>query len=115
MGSIFSRLYRFGVRFGGFLFLAVSLAACSSLPFPAFDLSPKYQEPQFVVPDSWEGTSSFVKANPSDDVLRPDWWKLYDDPILNSLVEQAMAANPDLHAAAERFVQARNAMMKARS
>lgn len=113
METIFSNLCRLGLRFGSFLFLAVSLAACNT--FPAFDLSPKYQEPQFVVPDSWEGTSSFVKANPSDDVLRPDWWKLYDDPILGSLVEQAMAANPDLHAAAERFVQARNAMMKARS
>jgi len=113
MEPIFSNLCRLCVRFGGFLFLAVSLAACST--FPAFDLSPKYQEPQFVVPDSWEGTSSFIKANPSDDALRPDWWKLYDDPILNSLIEQAMAANPDLHAAAERFVQARTVMMKARS
>lgn len=113
METIFSNLCRLGVRFGSFLFLAVSLAACNT--FPAFDLSPKYQEPQFVVPDSWEGTSSFVKANPSDDALRPDWWKLYNDPVLDSLIEQALAANPDLHAAAERFVQARNAMMKARS
>ncbi len=47
--------------------------------------------------------------------LRPDWWKLYDDPVLNRLIEQAMAANPDLQAAAERFVQARYMMMKARS
>ena len=85
------------------------------LPFPAFNLSPTYQAPEFVVPDSWEGTSPFVKANPSDDALRPDWWKLYNDPILNGLVEQGIAANPDLQAAAERFVQARNSMMKARS
>jgi NodT family efflux transporter outer membrane factor (OMF) lipoprotein len=115
MEPIFSNLYRLSVRFGSFLFLTVSLTACSSLPFPAFDLSPKYQEPQFVVPDSWEGTSAFVKANPSDDILRPDWWKLYDDSVLHSLIEQAIVANPDLHAAAERFVQARNVMMKARS
>jgi len=40
---------------------------------------------------------------------------LYDDPVLNRLEEQAMAANPDLQAAAERFVQARDMMMKARS
>lgn len=113
METIFSNLYRLSIRFGSFLFLTVSLAACNT--FPAFDLSPTYQEPQFVVPDSWEGTSSFVKANPSDDVLRPDWWKLYDDPVLNSLIDQALVANPDLHAAAERFVQARNEMMKARS
>ncbi|MBN9127362.1 MAG: efflux transporter outer membrane subunit, partial [Nitrosospira sp.] len=70
---------------------------------------------EFVVPDTWEGTSDFVKATPSDDAVRPDWWKLYDDPVLNNLVEQAIAANPDLQAAAERFIQARNSMMKARS
>ncbi|MDN5836875.1 MAG: efflux transporter outer membrane subunit, partial [Nitrosospira sp.] len=114
-GTHTSKLCRLGIRYGGFLFLAASLGACSSLPFPAFNLSPTYQPPQFVVPDSWEGTSDFVKAKPSDDALRPDWWKLYDDPILNSLIEQALAANPDLQAAAERFVQARYAMMKARS
>ncbi len=110
-----SNLFRLGARFGGYVFLAASLGACSAIPFPAFDLTPTYQAPEFVVPDSWEGTSDFVKANPSDDALRPDWWKLYDDPILNSLVEQGMVANPDLHAAAERFIQARDAMMKARA
>lgn len=110
-----SDLCRLGVRFGGFLFLAVGLVGCASLPFPAFDLSPKYKPTEFVVPDSWEGTSDFVKAKPSDDALRPDWWKLYDDPILNNLIEQGIAANPDLQAAAERFIQARHSMMKARS
>ena len=113
-GTHISHFCRLGARFGSFLLLA-SLAACASIPFPAFDLSPEYKAPEFVVPDSWEGTSDFVKANPSDDALRPDWWRLYNDPILNSLVEQAIAANPDLQATAERFVQARNSMMKARS
>jgi NodT family efflux transporter outer membrane factor (OMF) lipoprotein len=50
-----------------------------------------------------------------DGDLRPDWWKLYDDALLTSLIEQAMAANPDLQAAAERFVQARDVMMQVRS
>ncbi len=113
MGSLFLNLWRFGIRFSGYLLIVASLAACST--FPAFNLAPSYKPTQFVVPDSWEGDSPFVKANPSDDKLRPDWWKLYDDPVLDGLIEQAMAANPDLHAAAERFVQARNIMMKARS
>src|SRR5262249_54120218 len=52
---------------------------------------------------------------PSDSELRTDWWRVFNDPVLNRLVEQAMAANPDLEAAAERFVQARDMMMKARS
>ena len=97
----------------GLLLLTLSFSACST--FPAFDLSPTYQPPEYVVPASWRGASPFVEANPSDGELRPDWWKLYDDPVLDSLVEQAMGANPNLQASAERFLQARDMMMKARS
>ena len=97
---------------GVLLFLTV--AACSDM-FPTVDLSPPYQPPEYVVPASWHGQSPFVEAKPSDGELRPDWWKLFDDPVLTMLIEQAMAANPDLEAAAERFVQARDMMMKARS
>ncbi|GKS64373.1 RND transporter [Nitrospira sp.] len=95
------------------LFMILNLSACGW--FPAVNLAPTYEPPQYVVPDSWQGSSPFVVANPSDEALRPDWWKLYDDPTLDRLIEQAMAANPDLHAAAERFVQARDIMMAARS
>ena len=102
------------VWLGSWLLPLLSLTACSNL-FPTLDLSPPYQPPEYVVPASWHGSSPFIEANPSDGDLRPDWWTLYDDPALNTLIEQAMAANPDLEAAAERFVQARDMMMKARS
>jgi len=93
------------------LLLALNLSAC----LPHVDLAPDYQPAQFVVPASWHGASPFVEAKPSDGELRSDWWTLFNDPVLNKLEEQAMAANPDLQAAAERFVQARDMMMKARS
>ncbi|WP_455379409.1 efflux transporter outer membrane subunit [Petrachloros mirabilis] len=92
----------------------LTLSACSDW-LPHVDLAPPYQPPQYVVPASWHGASPFVEAKPSDNVLRQDWWKTYDDPVLDRIEEQAMAANPDLQAAAERFVQARDMMMKARS
>ena len=91
----------------------LNLAACGW--FPAVNLAPKYEPPQYVVPDSWHGSSPFVEAKPTDGELRPDWWKLFNDPALDKLIEQGMAANPDLQAAAERFVQARDIMMAARS
>lgn len=100
-------------RSSGLLLLALSLSACNT--FPAADLAPTYDPPQYVVPVSWHGSSPFVEAKPSDGELRPDWWKEFNDPVLNRLEEQAMAANPDLQAAAERFVQARDVMMRARS
>ena len=95
------------------LLLALSLSACST--FPAVDLSPPYEPAQFVVPASWHGSSPFVEAKPSDGELRQDWWTLFKDPVLNGLEAQALTANPDLQAAAERFVQSRDVMMKARS
>ena len=93
------------------LMMAFHVSAC----LPHIDLAPDYQPAEFVVPASWHGSSPFVEAKPSDGELRQDWWALFDDPVLNNLEEQAMAANPDLQAAAERFVQARDMMMKARS
>jgi len=107
------RASRTAVLCASFVLLALTLPACGW--FPAVDLSPTYTPPQYVVPASWHGSSPFVEAKPADAELRPDWWKLYDDPVLTKLIEQALAANPDLQAAAERFVQARYVMMKARS
>jgi outer membrane protein, multidrug efflux system len=109
-----SRTSRVVALSAGFVLLALTLPACSWWG-PAVDLAPSYEPPQYVVPISWRGSSPFMEAKPADAELRPDWWKLYDDPVLNRLIEQALAANPDLQAAAERFVQARYVMMKARS
>lgn len=94
---------------------ALTLSACSTDWLPHVDLAPTYQPPEYVVPVSWRGASPFVEANPSDGELRSDWWTVFNDPVLNRLVEQAMAVNPDLQAAAERFVQARDVMMQVRS
>jgi outer membrane protein, multidrug efflux system len=109
------RIFLARARRYGMLLLALNLSACSSDWLPHVDLAPSYEPPQYVVPASWHGETPFVEAKPSDDELRQDWWKLYDDALLNSLIEQAMAANPDLQAAAERFVQARDVMMQVRS
>ncbi|MEP6889039.1 MAG: efflux transporter outer membrane subunit [Nitrospirales bacterium] len=98
----------------GLVLLALTVSACGDW-LPHVDLAPDYQPAQFVVPASWHGASPFVEAKPSDGEVRPDWWTLFNDPVLNKLEEQAMAANPDLQAAAERFIQARDEMMKARS
>jgi outer membrane protein, multidrug efflux system len=109
------RIFLARARRYGMLLLALNLSACSGDWLPHVDLAPAYEPPQYVVPASWHGETPFVEAKPSDGELRPDWWKLYDDALLNNLIEQAMAANPDLQAAAERFVQARDVMMQVRS
>lgn len=93
------------------LLVLLNLAACGW--FPVVKLAPMYEPCRYVVPDTWHGSSPFAEAKPADGKLRPDWWKLYGDPVLYKLAEQAIEANPDLQAAADRFVQAHNMMMKA--
>lgn len=87
----------------------------SCLSGPAIDLAPDYSTPEYVVPDSWNGSGPFIKAKPSEGEIRSDWWKLYKDPVLNKLEKEVMEANPDLEATAERFIQARYEMLKVRS
>ena len=109
-----SRTWLCRVWRSGFVLLALTVSACGDW-LPHVDLAPHYEPAQFVVPASWHGASPFVEAKPSDGEVRPDWWILFNDPVLNKLEEQAMAANADLQAAAERFIQARDEMMKTRS
>lgn len=91
----------------GWLLLLVLLSGCNW--FTVTDL------PQYVVSDSWHSSSPSVDAKPVDGELRRDWWKPYGDPVWKWLIEQAMAANPDLRATAERFVQAHDVMSRVRS
>ena len=39
--------------------------------------------------------------------LPSDWWRLYDDATLNGLLQEALAANPDLRAALANLDKAR--------
>jgi len=86
--------------------LALALASCA--------VGPRYQAPQppataaggFV---STDGSS--VTALP----LQPLWWRLYEDPILDRLVGQALTENNDLKAAAANLAYAQGLLSEARA
>ncbi|MDR8401808.1 efflux transporter outer membrane subunit [Paraburkholderia sp. USG1] len=40
----------------------------------------------------------------------PVWWKLYDDPVLNGLVDEALQSNTDLRVAAANLARSREAL-----
>ncbi|MEL0254159.1 MAG: TolC family protein, partial [Novosphingobium sp.] len=47
--------------------------------------------------------------------LPADWWRLYNEPALDSLIEDALHANTDLRQAVARIDRARAALRGARS
>lgn len=92
----------------------VLLPACTSKR-DIIDLSPKYEPPTLIVPRDWRGQSPFKLASPQDNTYNGQWWKIFHDPVLDKLHEKFQESNPTLQAAAERFIQSRFEMMKARS
>lgn len=78
-----------------FLFLACALCACAGL-------RSAYTTPEASIPPSWAGQSlnaTVAETGP--------WWKAFHDPVLDDLVDQALARNNDLAAAAMRVRTAR--------
>ncbi|HWK46768.1 MAG TPA: efflux transporter outer membrane subunit [Stellaceae bacterium] len=80
------------------LALLAALAGCT--------VGPDYHPPATTAPDQWAGAKSGAIDTTATAEL-DHWWAGFNDPVLNDLVERAIAANYDLKLATERVVQAR--------
>ncbi|HEX7694799.1 MAG TPA: TolC family protein, partial [Sphingomonas sp.] len=63
---------------------------------------PDYHPPEHAVSTNTAATGDFVSGRDPAFVNAPlpdHWWRLYDDPRLDALVEQALSANADLRQA----------------
>jgi NodT family efflux transporter outer membrane factor (OMF) lipoprotein len=85
---------------------ALALAACAVGP----DYSPK--------PVSASAAAPFVSAQASTLVSEAqptgNWWRLYDDPVLDGLVQDALSANTDIRVAVARLAKARASLREER-
>ena len=86
-------------------FASLALASCAVGP---------------TAPDAEGGrvaSGAFVSASTpavTAEVARDDWWRLYEDPILDGLIGQALAENNELEAAAANLRRVRAALGEAR-
>lgn len=85
---------------------ALALAACAT-------------GPDYVAPSTPAAASGqFVAANsPAVQPLAPvaeNWWRLYDDPVLDGLIADALAHNTDVRAAVARLERARASLRGAK-
>jgi NodT family efflux transporter outer membrane factor (OMF) lipoprotein len=88
-----------------------ALAACTTV-------GPNYQVPTAAAVTAPAAQGGFVGAASSaisQDEPPAGWWRLYQDPVLNGLVEQALAANTDLRAAAANLARAEAVESEARA
>ncbi len=93
-----------GFRHGGRLSSAISLVLVSGW-LSACAVGPDYAQPQTQMPDTWHAElTKGLKTGQAD--LRT-WWKTFDDPLLDSLIERSTAGNLGVKQAVARILQAR--------
>jgi outer membrane protein, multidrug efflux system len=83
--------------FKSFALLAAALAinGCS--------VGPRYTAPQ-TPPATYHSTDPRLI---NDSAFDPRWWKQFEDPVLDSLIQKSLAANTTIRAASARFAQSR--------
>ena len=82
---------------------ALSLGACAAV-------GPNYHVPDAAVVRAPAAQAPFIGTAPgiaTDAALPARWWHLYNDPVLDDLEAQALAANTDLRVAAANLEHAR--------
>ena len=76
--------------------MAAALAACTTV-------GPDYHVPKDAVVKRDAANAPFMGAAEKafkSDPLPADWWRLYQDPVLDKLIAKAFSANADLRVAA---------------
>ncbi|BEG73931.1 efflux transporter outer membrane subunit [Achromobacter xylosoxidans] len=91
------------------LMLSAALAGCAAV-------GPDYQVPAGSVATRPDAQAPFAEAR--EGVFQRDqvpgrWWRLYSDPVLDGLVEKALAANTDLRVASANLERAQAAVREA--
>lgn len=93
------------------LMLTAALAGCAAV-------GPDYRTPADAAAQRPDAQAPFLESHEAayrQDAPPGRWWRLYDDPALDGLVEQALAANTDLRVAAANLERAQAATREAQA
>ena len=69
-----------------------------------FEVGPNYGRPPAPVAPDWIDAADVRVRKDAEDLSR--WWTVFNDPVLNTLVETAYVQNPSLRAAGVRVLEA---------
>src|SRR3974390_811252 len=73
-------------------------------------VGPDYVKPKVETPEAYR----FAEANVQDSANTP-WWEQFDDPVLDQLIDEAVANNKNIQIAVARVEQSAGALMQTRS
>jgi NodT family efflux transporter outer membrane factor (OMF) lipoprotein len=92
--------------------LRLLFATVSALTLAACATGPDYVRP----PASVSTAGPFLSLSPAVSTVaaKDDWWQLYNDPVLDTLIADALAANTDIRVAVARLARAHAALREVR-
>ncbi len=84
-------------------------AAAAVLALAGCKVGPKYVTPEASFQQTWlEAGDERVRVEPSEtEIQNSEWWKVFNDPVLDKLIETAYAQNYSLQLAGLRVLEAR--------
>jgi multidrug efflux system outer membrane protein len=75
-------------------------------------VGPGYERPELELPDAWPDTPAQPASTPEE---MKAWWRRFDDPVLDGLIERALEDNLDLQLGFARVQEARARLGLARA
>jgi NodT family efflux transporter outer membrane factor (OMF) lipoprotein len=88
---------RYTLARAGIVLLAALLASCAAV-------GPDFEKPEATIQESWtQPETEGISSSPNELV---EWWKIFNDPVLNELVEAARLNNNTLEIAGIRVLEA---------
>ncbi len=97
----------FNVKAWALFFLALAVSGCS--------IGPKYVRPSAPLPKAYRESADWKIADPQDDTLKGQWWKIFKDPGLNALEDQVLISNQNIAQAQAQYAQAYALVQAAKS
>ena len=88
------------------------LASAAALLQLGCAIGPNYKPTEIEVPEQFRGT---LAANEAQSLADLPWWKIFDDPVLIGLIEEALNSNLNLQVAVARNEQAYRQMRAVQS
>jgi len=98
-----------------FLRTPATVSALTALLLSGCSLAPHYSRPAQPIPASFKEEPGWRVARPADDVAKGEWWKLFNDPVLDALEARVLVSNQNLAAAEAAYRQARATVSEQRA
>jgi len=82
------------------------LATLLSMTMAGCAVGPDYTEPGIELGQQYKNQQGWVRAQPNAAALRADWWTLFDDPVLNGLMDEVLVNNQTIAQFEAQYQQA---------